>query len=128
MTPDLASSVQENLDALAWFRPELALSAGMLVLFGLDLAWRRSRVRVALLSAAALLVLAATGAFLAAQPTPPASLFHGMIASDGFATYWKWLFLGAGALAVAVVALSRELAPERVGEFHALLVAVVLGM
>jgi NADH-quinone oxidoreductase subunit N len=128
MPLDLTALVQDNLDSLAFFRPELALSAGILVLFVLDLAWRRSRARMALLSAAALALFAVAGALLAAQPDRPVSLFQGMVASDGFATFWKWLFLGAGALAVTVVALSREIAPERVGEFHALLAAVVLGM
>jgi NADH-quinone oxidoreductase subunit N len=128
MALDLATSVRENLDSLAFFRPELVLSGGILLLFVLDLVWRRARARVALLSGAAIGLFAVAGAFLAAQPAAPAALFHGMVASDGFATFWKWLFLGAGALGVLVAALSREIAPERLGEFNALLTAVVLGM
>ena len=35
-------------------------------------------------------------------------MFNGMIASDRFATFWKWLFLGAGGLTVLIAARSNE--------------------
>ena len=44
---DLLPLVEANLGSLAWFRPELALTAGALLLLVLDLAWRRSPGRVA---------------------------------------------------------------------------------
>ncbi len=125
---DLTSFVQPNLDSLAWFRPELALTAGVVVLLVLDLVWKHSSGRVLRLTAAALVVFGAAAAFLVAQPEGGTALFNGMIASDGFATFFKWLFLGAGALTVIVTALGAELAPARLGEFYALLAAIVLGM
>jgi NADH-quinone oxidoreductase subunit N len=125
---DLLPLVEANLGSLAWFRPELALTAGALLLLLLDLVWRGSPGRVARLSAAALVVFGVAGALLARQPEGSQSLFNGMIASDGFATFFKWLFLAAGAMTVVVAALGTEIASERMGEFHALLVAVVLGM
>jgi hypothetical protein len=87
MALDLTAAAQENLGSLAWFRPELALGAGILLLLVADLLLRRARARVALLSAAGIGVLAVAAALLAFQPGAPASLFHGMIASDGFATF-----------------------------------------
>jgi NADH-quinone oxidoreductase subunit N len=128
---DLTSLAQTNLASLAWFRPELALTAGVIVLLVLDLLSRPStsgQRRRWPLAIAALVVLGAAAALLASQPAEPRALFHGMIASDGLATFFKWLFLGAGALTVIVTALGTELAPARQGEFFALLVAIVLGM
>jgi NADH-quinone oxidoreductase subunit N len=125
---DLTPLVRTNLDSLAWFRPELALGGGVVVLLLLDLLWRGSPRRVPLLVAAALAVLAAAGALLVQQPGEATSLFNGMIASDRFATFFKWLFLGAGGVTVVVAALGAELTPARLGEFFALLTAIVLGM
>jgi NADH-quinone oxidoreductase subunit N len=125
---DLTPLVLDNLDSLARFRPELVLCAGVLILLVLDLAWRQGAGRRARLAVAALVVLAAAAAFLWLQPPGVAWMFNGMIASDGFATFFKWLFLAAGAVTVVVAALGTELAPERLGEFFALLLAIVLGM
>jgi NADH-quinone oxidoreductase subunit N len=125
---DLLSLVESNLASLGWFRPELALTAGALLVLLLDLVWRRSPGRVVRLSGAALVVLAVAAAFLARQPEGSQPLFNGMLRSDGFATFFKWLFLAAGAVTVVVVALGTDVAEERVGEFHALLLAVVLGL
>ncbi|HYD42332.1 MAG TPA: NADH-quinone oxidoreductase subunit N, partial [Anaeromyxobacter sp.] len=124
----LTPFVQSNLESLAWFRPELALTAGVVVLLVLDLVWRRSPARSARLTVAALAVLGAAAALLWLQPEAPRPLFNGMIASDKLATFFKWLFLGAGAVTVVVTALGSELAPARRGEFYALLAAIVLGM
>jgi len=55
-------------------------------------------------------------------------MFNGMIVSDPFATFFKWLFLGAGILTVLISARSIELGPPRIGVYYALLTSVVLGM
>ncbi|HET6437145.1 MAG TPA: NADH-quinone oxidoreductase subunit N, partial [Anaeromyxobacter sp.] len=125
---DLTPLVGQNLQSLGWFRPELALTAGALLLLFADLASRHGTGRVPRLTVAALVVFGAAAALLAAQPGEQRTLFNGMIASDGLATFFKWLFLTAGAVTVVVAALGREVAPERLGEFFALLTAVVLGM
>ena len=41
--------VNENLRSALWFQPELALTFGTLVLFVIDLFWRKSAARVAYL-------------------------------------------------------------------------------
>jgi NADH-quinone oxidoreductase subunit N len=124
----LIQFTQQNVASAAWFRPELTLTAGSLALFVLDLIWRRSAARRALLTAGALATLAVAAAFLAAQPSEATSLFNGMLASDLFATFFKWISLGAGALTVLVVAQGDDFPNPRIGEFYALLMAVVLGM
>jgi NADH-quinone oxidoreductase subunit N len=125
---DLLSLVADNTGSAAFFRPELALTFGTLVLFLVDLAWKHHPGRAGRLAASALLVLAITAGLLAAQPVASRSLFNGMVAFDGFATFFKWLFLAAGALTVLVAAPGKEFPPARLGEFYALLMAIVLGL
>ena len=120
--------IDNNLASTAWFRPELALTFGSIAIFLLDLVWRRSAARRSLLTAATVAVLVVTGALLAGQPSQSASLFNGLLASDAFANFFKWLFLLAAALTTLVVAQGEDFPSIRVGEFYALLLAIVLGM
>jgi NADH-quinone oxidoreductase subunit N len=120
--------IANNLASTGWFRPELVLTSGSIALFLLDLIWRRSALRRPLLTAAAVATLAIAGAFLAAQPTESVAIFNGLLASDAFATFFKWLFLAAGLLTVLIVWQGDDFPNARVGEFYALLMAVVLGM
>jgi NADH-quinone oxidoreductase subunit N len=120
--------VAENLRSIDWVRPEFALTIGTVALFVIDLFWKHSPARVALLTVAALGVLGITGAFLWIQPTTAQPLFNGMIANDAFAVFFKWLFLGAAVLTIVIAAQGKEFPAARIGEFYALLVAIVLGM
>jgi NADH-quinone oxidoreductase subunit N len=120
--------VEENLRSTTWFRPELALTFGTLVLFLADLALRRSASRVGALTAAALAVLAGTAGLLAIQPPDAQVLFNGMVANDAFATFFKWLFLAAGALTILIASQGKDFPPERIGLFYALLLSIVLGL
>lgn len=119
---------QFNIASAAWFRPELVLIAGVLLLMLLDLGWMQSRYRVLILTTAALACVGVAAGCLAYQPEQSRAMFNGMIASDRFATFWKWLFLGAAGLTVLIAARSHELTSPRIGVFYALLFAVVLGM
>ncbi len=125
---ELLPLVHENLSSVGFFRPELALTFGTMALFLVDLAWMKHPGRAGRLAASALLVLAVTAGLLAAQPVEARALFNGMIVNDGFATFFKWLFLAAAALTVMVAAPGKEFPPARLGEFYALLMAIVLGM
>ncbi len=120
--------VQENLRSALWFRPEMALTFGTLFLLVIDLFWKRSPGRVAYLTVCAVAVLAVTAGLLLAQPPDAQSLFNGMLANDAFACFFKWLFLGAAGLTIVIAAQGRDFAPSHIGEFYALLMAVVLGM
>ncbi|WP_242394689.1 NADH-quinone oxidoreductase subunit N [Anaeromyxobacter oryzisoli] len=131
MTPlvqQLDPLVTQNLWSASWFRPEAVLTAGAVLLFVLDLFWRKSPRRVAYLTASALAVLAAAAGFLAVQPADALSLFNGLLANDAFASFFKWLFLAAAALVVIITASGKDFPPARVGEFYALLVSIVLGL
>jgi NADH-quinone oxidoreductase subunit N len=124
----LVPLVTDNLRSALWFRPEMALTFGTLFLFVIDLFWRKSAARVAYLTVGALAVLGVTAALLALQPADAQPLFNGMLANDPFANFFKWLFLGAGALTVIVAAQGTDFPSPRIGEFYALLMAIVLGM
>jgi NADH-quinone oxidoreductase subunit N len=124
----LTPFIDNNLASAAWFRPELALTFGSIAIFLLDLVWRRSAARRNLLTGAAAVVLVLAGLLLAVQPLDATALFNGMIANDGFATFFKWLFLAAALLTVLIVAQGEDFPSARVGEFYALLLAIVLGL
>jgi NADH-quinone oxidoreductase subunit N len=120
--------IQNNLASTGWFRPELLLTLGTISLFLLDLTWKRHPRRVMLLTASALAFLGLTAVLLVFQPEGSRSLFNGMIASDNFATFFKWLSILAAALTVMMAAPGNEFGSSRIGEFYALLLAIVLGM
>src|SRR5512137_2426710 len=120
--------VAENVRSTGWFRPELVLTIGTLLLFLLDIAWRKSEARARLTGGAALAVFAVAAAFLWMQPGTAQSLFNGMIANDAFASFFKWLFLAGGALTVLIAGPSGFYPNSRAGPFYALLVAIVLGL
>ena len=120
--------VRNNLDSALWFRPELALTFGVLALFVLDLFWKKSAARVAYLTAATVAVLGIAALLLAQQPSDATPLFNGMIANDAFAIFFKWIFLAGGALTVLIAGPSRAYTASRIGPFFALLVAIVLGL
>jgi NADH-quinone oxidoreductase subunit N len=120
--------IADNVASTALFRAELTLTFGAIAVFLLDLVWLRSPARRALLTAATVAVLVLAGVFVSAQPSEGVLLFNRMIASDAFATFFKWLFLAAGLLTVLIVAQGEDFPSPRVGEFYGLLLCVVLGM
>ncbi|MGD0836653.1 MAG: NADH-quinone oxidoreductase subunit N [Polyangia bacterium] len=121
-------SLYLNFGSAAWFRPELVLTSAILLLFLLDLGWKKHPHRLAILTGATLVCLAAVAGFLARQPSEHTALFGGMIVSDPFAIFFKWLFLAAGAATVLIAARATEFGPLRIGVFYPLLLVVVLGM
>ena len=120
--------IQENLASMSWFLPELGLTAGIMLMFLLDLAWKKHPHRALFLTVGTLLFLGLAGVLLALQPSAPRGLFNGMIASDPFATFFKWLFLAAAALTVLIAARSTEFGRQQIGVFYPLLLSIVLGM
>jgi NADH-quinone oxidoreductase subunit N len=122
------TTTEFNIASASWFRPELVLSVGVLLLFLLDVLWKRSRHRVPILTLGVLACFAVAAGCLAFQPVESRTMFNGMIASDPFATFFKWLFLAAGVLTVLIAARATEFGPLRLGVFYALLLSIVLGM
>ena len=119
--------ILDNLHSLKFFLPELTLTVGILLVILCDISLKGLRNRLNPVLTIFTLVLAAYYTFQLDQ-TAPASLFHGMLAIDGFAQFFKLFLLLAAVLVVLASLHSAELAPFHQGEFFALLLAVTLGM
>jgi NADH-quinone oxidoreductase subunit N len=117
-----------NLESLAFTRPEGILLLGTLFLLMQDLVLRKSQRRVPLLTATALGFLALSALALFTTGDGPQALFGGMLVHDGFGVFFGWLFLAATALTVLILPQSKQVASPRLGEFLALLLALLLGL
>jgi NADH-quinone oxidoreductase subunit N len=127
---DPAKLIQKiNVESLSFFGPELVLTTGILVVFLADLFLRHkeNRVFVLTLLAGGVLVAASFATFLLPSGATQA-LFNRLIVHDPLATFFKWLFLCATALAVWLASSSKEIGAERMGEYLGLLLAMCLGM
>jgi NADH-quinone oxidoreductase subunit N len=98
------TTTEFNIASASWFRPELVLSVGVLLLFLLDVGWKKSRHRVLILTLGVLACFGVAAGCLCFQHAESRAMFNGMIASDPFATFFKWLFLAAGVLTVLIAA------------------------
>jgi NADH-quinone oxidoreductase subunit N len=106
--------------------PELVLTGGALLLLVVDVLLPRQRRRA--LAWVAMGVLAAAAVSLIAVDGVNTTVARGLVAVDGFAFFFKVLFLLAAALTVAMS--SRYLAVEgvRPGEYYFLILCATLGM
>src|SRR5947208_1480297 len=118
----------DNITSLRLFWPESVLTVAVLAMFIQDLIVRRSPRRELVLTIAALFWLGVTAAALAITPEGNVPLFGGLIQHDPLRVFFGWLFLGAAALTVVIVPKSQQISPARLGEFLALLFALLLGM
>ena len=118
----------DNLASLRFFWPESVLTLATLSLFIQDLLTRRSPRRVQALTAGALIWLAL--AAFATWKTPGGSvpLFGGLLMHDPMRMFFAWVFLVATLLTIVIVPSSKQVSPARLGEFLALLFALVLGL
>jgi NADH-quinone oxidoreductase subunit N len=116
-------------NSVSAFIPELILSALFLVVVIADMLTKGNRTLIPALTIVGMLV---TGIFVYQQhELSAAQKFFGMIAIDPFAIFFKYLFLGAGILAVLISMDSEELNEPKsrsMGEYYAILIAMVLGM
>lgn len=120
--------MEEVLKSLALFKPEIALTAGLLLVVLADSfggAWKNGVIRyltLATLLAAVVLAVEqqATGA--------TGTLFSGMLAVDPLGGFFKVILILASLLVVAVFSFrnSRELHGLGHGELHALILALTL--
>src|SRR5438067_1843632 len=118
----------DNITSLRLFWPESVLTVAVLAMLIHDLVVRRSPRRELVLTIAALFWLGVTAAALAITPEGNVPLFGGLIQHDPLRVFFGWLFLGAAALTVVIVPKSQQISPARLGEFLALLFALLLGM
>jgi NADH-quinone oxidoreductase subunit N len=112
---------------LAAVFPEFVLTVTVAVLLVADAALRHHpwRSRAVGLVAAVGIGLALGGL---GSGEPNHALFSGMLAADGFARFFRGLFLVAALFGVALGALSDEIPTARFGEYLVLLVCLTLGM
>jgi NADH-quinone oxidoreductase subunit N len=113
---------------LAQLGPELVLTATAVALLIADLVWGRHPARASRLEWLAIAGLVGAAVLLGVAPPEDAAIGHGMISADGFARFFRGLFLVATIGAVAFVALSDEVAATRIGEYLILLCCLTLGL
>jgi len=118
--------MNEVQQSLRLFRPELALTAALLLVVLVDAArpaWRNGACRVLTVAG-----LGAALAFCLPLRGQSALLFTGMVALDPLALFFKVLLIGASLLVILAFTFrnSRELRGQSQGEFYALLLAVTV--
>jgi NADH-quinone oxidoreductase subunit N len=106
--------------------PELVLTAGSLVLLGLDALMGRHRRT--LLTSVSVAVLIATGISLLPFAGANVTVARGLIAVDTFAFFFKMVFVFAALLAVLMSSRYLEIEGMRAGEYYFLVLCATLGM
>jgi NADH-quinone oxidoreductase subunit N len=120
MTP-----ITDPLENLRLFRPELLLSAAMLLVVVIDAT--RVRFRDGLNFVITALALAGAAALcLPLRGTPPLELWTGMVVLDPISVFFKILLIVASLMVLVMFRRSRELAGLVMSEFYALLLAVTV--
>lgn len=123
-----------NVDSLKWFAPESILTAGVLLVLLADLVRPKKALGRTIAGGLTLVTLAAAGVALWLTSDGQArGLFGGLIASDPFADFWKWLFLAVTAVVGIISMRSKETIDYTDGdpdaaEFFALALSVCLGL
>ncbi|NTV67459.1 MAG: NADH-quinone oxidoreductase subunit N [Chlorobaculum sp.] len=113
----------------AYFVPEIYLSALFMVLIVVDLiTWRKNSRFLATVTIAGL--LGSLYFIYKQQPLPDSEFFFGMYALDRFGIFFKYFFVASGILAVLTTMIDKPLNKQEsgMGEYYALLVAMVVGM
>ncbi len=115
--------------SVEFFIPEIYLSLLFMLLIVVDLVAKGKKNN--LLSITTLLGLAGTMYFIFRQQSMPAGeLFFGMYVLDEFAIFFKYFFVLSGILAVIITMADEQFESEvkSMGEYYALVVAMVIGM
>ncbi|NTV05093.1 MAG: NADH-quinone oxidoreductase subunit N [Chlorobiaceae bacterium] len=115
--------------SVGFFIPEIYLSVLFMLLILIDLVAKGRKNN--LLSITTLLGLAGSIFFIYQQHSmPPGEFFFGMYVLDEFALFFKYFFVLSGILAVIVTMADEQFDREvkSMGEYYALIVAMVIGM
>src|SRR4051794_8948119 len=118
----------DNLQSLRYFGPESVLTVAVLAMFIQDLLTRKSARREIDLTIGGLVWLGLTAIALWNVPAGDVALFGGLLQHDPLRIFFGWLFLAAALLTVIIVPKSQQVSSARLGEFIALLFALLLGM
>jgi NADH-quinone oxidoreductase subunit N len=121
----MTTSITDPIASARLFRPELLLSAAMLLVVVVDAT--RARFRDGLNFAITAFALAAAAWLcLPLRTTPPLELWSGMVVLDPVAVFFKILLIASSFLVLVMFRRSRELAGLVMSEFYALLLAVTV--
>jgi len=118
--------LEQVLESLSHFLPEVALTVGMLLVVLVDATGISARN---VLNRSITVLTLAAGLYLCTrEPAYAGSLFGGMAAVDPMSTFFRVLLLAAGLLVVLTLGFgtSRELHGLGQGEFYTLLLALTL--
>jgi NADH-quinone oxidoreductase subunit N len=118
----------DNLASLRFFLPETVLTCAVMAMFVQDLVTRRSAHRETSLVMGALAWLALTAVAVLATPSGNFPLFGGLLQHDNLRIFFDWLFIAAAFLTIIIAPKSGQISSVRLGEFIALLFALMLGM
>jgi NADH-quinone oxidoreductase subunit N len=112
---------------LAYFLPEIAITAALLVAIIADLIFRRTSTVVTGIVLAGLVL---AGVLVLGQTGMQTSIFSNMLAVDPFAVFFKLVILVCAIFIVVFSLSSAELnmPGRRLGEYYALLLGLTLGM
>ena len=117
-----------NIESLRYFQPESVLTVAVMAMFVQHLFVRHSARRGDLLLFGALFWLGLTALATWEMPSGTTPLFGGLIVHDPFRVFFAWIFLAATLLTILIVPKSKQISDARLGEFYALLFALVLGL
>src|SRR4051794_39126837 len=118
----------DNIASLRYFGPESVLTVAVLAMFVQDLLTRKSARRETDLTIGGLVWLGLTAIALWRIPPGDVALFGGLLQHDPLRIFFGWLFLAAALLTILIVPKSKQISSARLGEFTALLFALLLGM
>ena len=114
-----------SLSDFYYILPELVLTAGALVLLVADVLMPR---RHAALAGVAVAALVATAVAVLQFRGVRVEVAHGLMAVDGFGTFFKLLFIGAAILTVLMSVRYLEVEGASPGEYYFLILCSTLGM
>lgn len=124
---DYSSIIQNNINSLSYFLPELLLTGIILLMVIVDIILKKERSPwMSIIALSGLIVVFL--AVLEQYKMGSRSIFNDMLVVDPFSLYFKLLFLASTAMVVFLSIGSIELSGRPVGEYFTLLVALMLGM
>ena len=122
----IENAVAVNLSSLGYIWPEVVLTASIMIIIVVDLivgGGKKGLMTAMTLASLVICLIAVADLYDEA----PRSLFLGMAALDGFALFFKILFVVTTILVVLFGLQSPDIEEARIGEFYAIFLSVVLG-
>lgn len=126
MNSSLIDSLNSIWNSLEYFAPELVLFGAIILIVTLGLVLKEKTTFFHLFAGAVFAIAIGLAAQSIAANTESKVLFSGLVSSDSFSNFLKLLFSLSGLLSVYMT-LRRQTPQERLPEYYALMISVVLG-